>query len=220
MRFFTDQKWWVYLLINIKKYPKMRSYQRYNEIIIDPGVYDLKDNDKYSWEGKIDIDKFLEKLPENHFFSFDYPSDMNLKFEDLFIKKSWKNALKYSHYSQYITTVQGKFGNINNYIKWFERYNELDSDFMGLGNMCQHRTLNRFLKDVLSYIFKNCNSKRIHIYGLCKKAIPYADKLAKKYKKLLSVDQEKWQYYKVSSLRSKDLNYYLNDLIKKEVEIE
>ncbi len=59
MRFFTDQKWWVYLLINIKKYPKMRSYQRYNEIIIDPGVYDLKDNDKYSWEGKIDIDKFL-----------------------------------------------------------------------------------------------------------------------------------------------------------------
>ena len=198
----------------------MRNFKRYNEVIIDPGVYDLKNNPEYSWEGTINIYDFLEGLPDNHYFSFDYPSDMNLKFEDLFIKKSWQNAINYSHCPQYITTIQGKFNNSTNYIKWFHKYNELEPKFMGLGNMCQHRTLNKFLKEVIPYIFKNCIAKRIHIYGLCKRAIPYADKMAKKYKKNLSVDQEKWQFFKTSTLRSMDLNLYLNDLIKKGVEIE
>jgi len=181
MKFFTDQRWWPYLLINIKKYRKMRKFKRFKEILVDPGVYDLLENSKYSWEGTINIDEFLNSLPENHFFSWDYPSDMNLAYEDLFIQKSWINAVRFHNHPQYITTVQGKFNNYFNYIYWFHLYNDLDPEFLGLGNMCQHRSLNDFLKHTIPYIFKYSNTKRIHIYGLCKRGIVFAMKMAKRY---------------------------------------
>ena len=214
MKFFTDQRWWPYLLINIKKYRKMRKFKRFKEILIDPGVFDLKISSIYSWEGSINIKEFLDSLPENHFFSYDYPSDMNLYWENRFIEKSWENAKRYHNYPQYITTIQGKFNNYFNYIEWFHKYNDLETDFMGLGNMCQHRTLNKFLKHTLPYIFKYSNAKRIHIYGLCKRGIPFAAKMAKLYKKELSIDQEKWQYFLPSKLRPILLCNYLNDILK------
>lgn len=214
MKFFTDQRWWPYLLINIKKYRKMRKFKRFKEIIVDPGVFDLKNNSEYSWEGSINIDEFLDSLPENHYFSWDYPSDMNLSYEDLFIQKSKLNAEKYHNHPQYITTIQGKFNNYFNYIYWFHLYNDLDPDYLGLGNMCQHRTLNEFLKHTIPYIFKYSNTKKIHIYGLCKQGIIFAMRMAKRYKIDLSVDQEKWQYYQPSKLRPILLCNYLNDIMK------
>ena len=58
--------------------------------------------------------------------------------------------------------------------------------------MCRFRTLNNFLKHSLDYAFSHCKHQRIHIYGLCLKAIPYAYNLAKRYYIELSVDSTKW----------------------------
>lgn len=225
MRFFTDncfgnQLQWPWMLCRIDQYFEIKEYSQWREILIDPGVYELTKADHYSWEGDLNIIEFLEALPENHYFSADYPSDMNLKYENSFIQKSWKNAKKYHNYPQYITTVQGKFNNYFNYIDWFHKYNDLDPEFLGLGNICQHRTWNSFMKHTLPYIFKYAYANRIHIYGLCKDAIPKVFKLSKKYNKEISIDQEKWQFYKKSNHRPQDFKAYLIDLIDLEVEFE
>lgn len=195
MKFFTDKTVVNdYLLIKIKDYLKLKDFSRWKEIFIDPGVYDLVNSDKFKWEHDIDILKFLDLLPENHYFSFDYPGDMNLQYQDLFLEKTWINAIKYHSHSQYIVTAQYKFRNYMNFMNWFKAYNALDikSGILGLGNLCRFRSLNQYLKHALSYAFFRCNHSRIHIYGLCLKAIPYAYNLAKKTNIELSIDSTKW----------------------------
>ena len=195
MKFFTDKTVVNdYLLVKLVDYVKMDDFSKWKEIFIDPGVYDLTKSDKFSWEGKINISLFLRFLPPNHFFSWDYPSDMNLQYQTLFITKTWNRAVKFHKHHQYIVTVQFKHNNYWSFVEWFELYNALPikSGILGLGNMCRHRSLNQFLKHSLDYAFSNCNHKRIHIYGLCLKAIPYAYKLSKKYNIELSIDSTKW----------------------------
>ncbi len=206
MKFFTDKTVVNdYLLVKIKDYLKMDDFSRWKEVFIDPGVYDLTKSDKFKWEGKINVKDFLNSLPENHYFSFDYPCDMNLKYTDLFLEKSWINALKYNAYLQYIVTVQYEFSNYWNFVEWFDRYNRLHifSGIMGLGNLCRFRALNDYLKHALDYAFSNCRHPRIHIYGLCLKAIPYAYKLAKRYNIELSIDSTKWTRACVKELKDK-----------------
>ena len=196
MKFFTDKTVVNdYLLVKIIDYIKMKNFSRWKEVFIDPGVWELIKSDKFSWEGKIDIWNFLENLPDNHYFSWDYPCDMNVKYSDLFLQKSWNHALKFGlQCKQYITTVQSKFNNYWNFIEWFDKYNNLyiKSGILGLGNMCRFRTLNQYLKHTLSYAFYKSKHPRIHIYGLCMKAIPYAYNLSKKTNIEFSFDSTKW----------------------------
>jgi len=225
MKFFTDNSiQWPYLLTKITKYLKMReeTKKKYKEILIDPGVYDLIKSNKYSWEDKIDIKEFLLSLPPNHYFSWDYPSDMNLLYENEFIEKSWENAEKFVLYPQYIVTVQAKFNNYWDFKNRFDKYNELNitSGILGLGNMCKHPRLNQFMKHALDYAFSHCYHRRIHIYGLCKDAIPYAYRKAIYYGIEFSIDQEKWQYYKPSSERPFWFSEYIKAIKLKGVKVE
>ena len=197
MKFFTDKTVKNdYLLIKIKDYIKMKDKSKWKEIFVDPGVYDLTKSDKFSWEGKINISEFLDSLPENHYFSWDYPGDMNIKYQELFLQKTWDNNIKYCYHPNFIVTAQYIFNHYWNFVKNFEQCNQLiiKSGILGLGNMCKYRTLNSYLKHTLDYAFSHSNYKRIHIYGLCLQGIPYADKLAKKYKIELSVDSMKWTF--------------------------
>ncbi|KKL28323.1 hypothetical protein LCGC14_2376230, partial [marine sediment metagenome] len=157
MKFFTDKTVINdYLLVKLVDYIKMDDFSQWKEVFIDPGVYDLTKSDGFKWEGTIDIPEFLDSLPDNHYFSWDYPGDMNPKFTDIFLKKSWDNAKKYSKHPQYITTVQYRFNNYLSFIEWFDDYNELTmtSNIMGLGNICKQKGCNSFLKHALPYAFK------------------------------------------------------------------
>lgn len=197
MKFFTDKSVVNdYLLVKIKDYKKMTDFSRWKEVFIDPGVYDLVKDYKFSWEGKINIPEFLDSLPDNHYFSWDYPGDMNLFHQDLFLHNTWNSAEMFHDHPQFIVTTQYKFRNYWNFVEWFDRYNGLDikSGILGLGNMCRFRSLNQYLKHTLDYAFSHCKHKRIHIYGLCLKAIPYAVRLVKRFNIELSVDNTKWTF--------------------------
>lgn len=218
MKFFTDKTVVNdYLLIKIKDYLKMTDFSKKKEVFIDPGVYELKKRDRFSWEGTIDIDQFLDSLPDNHYFSWDYPCDMNEKYTILFLTKTWNRAVKYHTQPQYIVTVQYRHNNYWSFVKWFDLYNALpiQSGIIGLGNMCRFRTLTEYIKHALDHAFSRCNHPRIHIYGLCLKAIPYAYKLSKKYDVELSIDSTKWTfiYYEQDSKdRQIQFNLYLEKI--------
>lgn len=237
MKFFTDKTVEnEYLLIKIKDYLKMEDFSRWDEILIDPGVYELTKSNEYSWKGKINIDNFLDSLPENHYFSWDYPCDMNEVYTKEFLIKSWENAFKFHNHSQYICTVQSKFRNYWNFVKWFDKYNSLEikSRILALGNMCRFRSLNNYIKHTLDYAFSHCNHKRIHIYGLCLKAIPYAYRLSKRFNVELSIDSTNWTraYNKKlkekynnrvgcrSNNRQEFFNKYLKQIQKRGVKLE
>ena len=241
MKFFTDKTVEnEYLLIKIKDYVRLRekgyNFSKKKEVLIDPGVYELKKSNEYSWEDSINISEFLDSLPENHYFSWDYPCDMNPQYQDLFLEKTWENTQKYYYHPNYIITVQSKFNNYWNFVEWFDKYNALNikSGIMGLGNMCRFRTLNQYFKHSLDYAFSHCNHQRIHIYGLCLKAIPYAYNLANKFNIELSVDSTKWTRSVSSNLRKKYnnlagcrknnrqdyFNEYLKEIKKRGVQIE
>jgi len=214
MKFFTDKTVKNdYLLIKITDYLRLRNkhkdFSKWKEVIIDSGVYELKKSYEYSWINDINIQDFLNSLFNNHYFSLDYPSDMNLNYQKLFIKKSWNNALKYYNHSQYITTVQYKHNDFWNFVEWFDKYNELSikSGILGLGNMCRIKYFTEFLENSLDYAFSNCNHSRIHIYGLCLKGIPFAVKLANRYNIELSIDSTKWTKACSENLKNK---YSLN----------
>lgn len=220
MKFFTDKTVQNdYLLIKIKDYLKLKDFSKWKEVFIDPGVYELTKSSKYSWEDKINMNEFLLSLPENHYFSWDYPPDMNIKYTKLFLGKSFINALQYSKYSQYIVTVQFKFNNYWNFVEWFDRYNNLEirSGILALGNLCRFRILNQFLKHSLDYAFRHCNHSRLHIYGLCLQAIPYAYKLAERFNIEFSIDSMKWTfiYYEIPR-QIKDRQLYF-ELYKAEI---
>ena len=191
---------------------KITDFNKWKEILVDPGVYDLKKSDKYSIEDKIDIKEFLDSLPSNHYFTMDYPSDMNLKYTDLFLKKSWDNAIKYHTHKQYIITVQAKYKNFFSFMEWFDKYNELNiaSGILGIGNMCRIHFYNDFMKHSLGYAFKRCNHKRVHIYGLAIRNILPAYKLANKYGIELSVDSTKF----TRPINNKISHIYYNKNIK------
>lgn len=228
MKFFTDKTVVNdYLLVKIVDYIKMKDFSRWKEVLIDPGVYDLTKSNKFKWEEKINIDEFLDSLPDNHYFSWDYPCDMNLRYQELFLEKSWFNAIKYCPNNRYICTVQSRYNDYWDFAEWFDKYNILDikSGIMGLGNMCRFRVLNEYLKHALGYAFSRCRHPRIHIYGLCLQAIPYANKLSKMFEIELSIDSTKWtracttklkNKYKVTCTTSNRQEYF--DEYKKRIE--
>lgn len=205
---------WPYLILKIQKYLKLKNKGLYKYILIDPGVYELGDSDSYSWENRIDISGFLESLPKNHYFSWDYPGDMNPKYSELFLKKSWENACKFSEHPNYITTVQFQYNNYLSFIDWFNKYNELPmtSRIMGIGNMCQQKGLNEFVKHTIPYILKNSKADWIHIYGPNVFIIKYISKWEKLTDKLITVDNRKWEFYVKSSERAQAFRDYITKL--------
>jgi len=172
----------------------MEDFSRWKEVFIDPGVYDLTKDYKFSWEDKINIPKFLDSLPDNHYFSWDYPGDMNLEYQYLFLHNTWNSAEMFHDHPQFIVTAQYKFINYWNFVEWFDKYNNLNikSGILGLGNMCRFKSLTPYLKHAFDYAFSHYKHPRIHIYGLCMKAIPYAHKLAKRFNIEFSFDSTKW----------------------------
>ena len=201
MKFFTDKSVKNdYLLIKITDFIKLRNrnfdFSIWKEIFIDPNVYELKKHYEYSWinDNPNQIYDFLNSLQKNHYFTVDYPSDMNLKYQDLFIEKSWINANKYVNNSQYIVSVQFKHNDFWNFVEWFDKYNCLNikSQILGIGNLCRYKYLNEFMENILDYAISNCNHKRIHIYGLSIKCIPLAVRLCINYDIELSIDSTKW----------------------------
>ena len=195
MKFFTDKTVInKYLLVKITDYLKMKDFAVWDEIFIDPCVYELTLSNEYSWIDKINIENFLKSLPARHFFSLDYPCDMNVKYTKLFLKKSWNNAIKYCKYPQYIVTVQSKFHDYMSFVKWFDKYNELEikSGIMGLGNFCRIKYFDNFIDYALRYAFKKCKHPKIHVYGLALDNIPFAVDLARRNQIELSIDSTKW----------------------------
>ena len=203
MKFFTDKSVKnPYLLIKITDYIKLKNknidFSIWKEIFVDPCVYELTKSNEYSWlntkTNPKQIIDFIQSLPFNHFFSLDYPCDMNIKYQDSFLTKSWNNALLYNNHPNYIITVQSKFNDFWSFVEWFNKYNNLNikSNILGLGNLCRFRNLTEYLINVLDYAFSNCNHSRIHIYGLCLKAIPLSVRLAELYNIELSIDSTKW----------------------------
>lgn len=195
MKFFTDRTVRNdFLLIKIGDYIKLKDFSRWKEIFIDPGVYELTKQKQYSWEKWLNIWEFLNSLPKNHFFSTDYPCDMNPKYSKEYIDWTYERNHVYNGHPNFIVTVQSKFRDYFDFVKYFDIYNALhiESGILALGNMCRFRTLNHFLKHSLDYAFSHCNHPRLHIYGLCFKAIPYANKLAKRFRIEFSFDSTKW----------------------------
>jgi len=196
MKFFTDKTVENdFLLIKYYDYIKKNvDWNQWKEVFIDPGVWELKKQQSYSWEKDINIIDFINSLPKNHYFSVDYPCNMNVKYTNHFIQKSWDNALKYHNYPNYIVTVQSKFNNYRSFMDWFDKYNKLNikSGIMGLGNLCRIQGLTKFMKYSLMYAFLHCNHPRIHIYGLTIRVIPFASRLANKFNIELSIDSTNW----------------------------
>lgn len=167
---------------------------KWKEILVDPGVFDLKKDYKFKWEGNINIRDFLDSLPDNHFFSCDLPSDMNLKYKKYFLEKSWQYSKAYCYHPQFIVTVQFYHNDYWSFKENFDKYNNLNikSGFLGIGNYCKQHFYNDFTKHSLPYIFKNSKWPRLHIYGLSMRLIPIAYKFAKKCNIELSIDSTKW----------------------------
>ena len=203
MKIFTDKTVVNdYLLIKYKDYVKMRyknpeEFKRWKEILIDPHVFELTKDVEYSWVIKssdVFMEDWIKNLPENHYFSWDYPCDMNVLHTDYFLDKSWRNAIRYAKYSHYIVTVQSKFHDYMSFVEWFDKYNalEIKSGIMGLGNFCRIKYFDNFIDHALRYAFKKCRHPRIHIYGLALGNIPFAVDLARRNKIELSIDSTKW----------------------------
>ena len=203
MKFFTDKTVENdYLLIKIKDFIKMREnnptkLKQYKEILIDPGVYDLKKSDKFSWEGQINIDKFINILNNNQYISIDYPCDMNLKYQQLFIQKTYENIEKYRNNKHYIITVQSKFYDFDSFKENFDKCIKINSksNFLAIGNICRINQLNYFIIRVIIYCLKNIGNKRLHFYGLNFRAIKFLYRQAKYYRipyNQISFDSTKW----------------------------
>lgn len=161
LKFFTDLTVKNdYLLIKLKRYLQIKNksvFKKYKEIFIDPGVYELKKTKKdcYSWEKHVNVEKFLDLLPNNCYFSFDYPSDMNPALTDVFLKKSYENAVKYQNNEHFIISMQYRFKDFFSFCEEFEKYNDLNHDrIFALGNLCRILRLTPFLKNVILYTIK------------------------------------------------------------------
>jgi len=169
--------------------------QKYKIVIIDVGVYQLKKQPYYNFEKlAINFKEILTILPTNVYIPYDFPADMNIKYQELFIKKSFDNFLKYKEYKQFISTIQCKFNDINNFKLSFDKYNKYitSNHYVGLGNMCRINQLTDFIKESIDYAFRYSKSKKIHIFGLSLRNFKYVYSKSIEYNIDLSIDNTKW----------------------------
>jgi len=187
--FFTNPYFeWPYHLIPFKVWDK--GYNKaFNELIIDCGVNTLKNMKEYLY-----INKYpLSNLAKNVFWVIpDYPFDLKVNLsQNECIKKSLENIYKWGNYKNTISSIQYKFENFENFKIIYNEVYPISNN-IGIGNLCKSRNM-IFLKNVINYIFlHNKDKRRIHFFGLYKKAIKYIINLQLDFK--ISVDSMKWDY--------------------------
>lgn len=192
---FTDEQTKIsqFLLLNGKRLNYITTHEALTKqlIFIDPSVMELKHSTTFSQN------KLLHKLVKiidgfkYIYISIDFPCDMNLKYEDLFIYKSFKNNLKYCNNFNYICTIQSKFMNYQSFYDESEKLRyiwEQSNKIIGIGNLCRiifyyklkskpkHRHKwkkyykkkhsNEFVDKITEYIKINFKNRWVHFYGL------------------------------------------------------
>lgn len=173
----------------------------YKKVFLEPEVFILRKQTNYRFDKWLDVNNFLINLPENCYFSLDYPSDMNLNHQHRFITKTHYNIEKYHYSKQYINTVQSLFFNFESFKINFNIVNKIPSKskIIGLGNICRlfnnKKETIEYILNTFNYIKNNINKNNynwIHIYGLGLRFIkPYYDILKDSFK-TLSFDSTKW----------------------------
>lgn len=202
MIFFTDVQTTSsnYCLLNIKKYHLISQLNK-KIYFIDPSVLELKKSTEFS---KIELlHKIASQKPKsNEYITIDYPCDMNIKYTDLFIKKSINNNLKYKNNSHYICTIQFKFMNSNDFIYQFDYLKDkinFNDKIIGIGNTCRILRINKntipflsIIKEKLINEIKEINW--IHFFGLSYQVIDYLirDLHKSNNKCIISIDSTKW----------------------------
>jgi hypothetical protein len=182
-----------YHLRNIKASKKVKTPKEV--VYIDPGVHELKKQIEYSRIKQIVRMIDNNELKDNEYISLDYPCDMNLKYQDLFVKKSVENNFKYADNPRYICAIQFKVQDYSDFDFRFEELRhiwERKNKVLAIGNLCRIINPNEFTDHVFRTINRNAHKMRqIHFYGLSlpciKKYIPaLLDKVQ------VSVDSTKW----------------------------
>ena len=136
-----------------------------------------------------------DKLRDNEYISIDYPSDMNPKYENLFIAKTNANNSRYFYNPKYILTIQSKwcsFESFKNNFQLNEWILKTEPKILALGNLCRIMRPNSYTDKVFEFIMsKKHLISRLHVYGM-------GMRLLRKYGKMLdeefefSIDSTKW----------------------------
>lgn len=168
MEFYTDPRGIEcdYALVKIQDYLKHKDKLHHKKILIDPGVYDLTP---------------------------DYPFDVQPQLtQQECIDKTWENILKWKDHENVIIPVQYAFENFIDFKQNYKKAYSFQNDYIGIGNLCKSRKLT-FLKQVINYIIlNNPEKKKIHFFGLYKKAIKYL--ILSKPIFEITIDSMKWDY--------------------------
>ena len=197
-------------LLNIKQYYNYKLRENKDIFKIDPGVYELKKNREYS---KIKLlHSLIPNLKENEFISLDYPCDMNPKYSNEFIEKTYQNNILYADNLHYIATIQYKFLNFGSFIENYEKIKHIiktTGKIVGLGNLCRILKISNikpkknkikpsyqnylFCEKLFDFILNNFPKyNEIHVYGASAQLIEkYIKKLIENGFKV-SVDSTKW----------------------------
>lgn len=196
-----------YKLINIHKYIPHRTYTE-KAIFIDPSVQELRTHNEYT---KIELLHSLlaDGLPSNVYMSIDYPSDMNMEMQDIFIQRTYKNNVRYKDNVQYICTPQHNFMDFESFYTEFERVRYIWEDnpdkIIGIGNMCRligSRKYHDYVADVLGYIQCNFKGRWVHVYGAPKWIIKWYKKELEDFC-FFTTDNTKWTRAHTVELREK-----------------
>lgn len=195
LTFYTDIQTQIsnFCLCQVKGLPKT---DKKNDVIVDPGVYELKKSTEYSQIAE------LHKIAceGKRKISIDYPCDMNLNFSDLFIEKSKANNMKYLWNSNYICAVQYHFMDINDFefqFKWLEERIDVKHKIIGIGNLCRIMRPNRFTDLVFDFLLQK--PYKFHFYGL---SLALINKYLTQFKQDISVDSTKWTRAVSNDLKS------------------
>lgn len=192
--------------MNFKKktvdYDKINEYaKKYRVLFLEPEVLILRKQPYYRFEKWLNVHDFLSKLPDNCYFSLDYPSDMNEKYTNRFALKTLYNIEKYNYSEHYIITTQSKFMDFNSFKQYFDFVNGMrnKSNILAIGNLCRlfsiQKNVKSFMVKLLKYIRYNINFsyyKWVHIYGLGLHYVKVFYDLFKDAPLILSFDSTKW----------------------------
>ena len=212
MKFFTDITTNAsnLCLLNIKRYYDKRKEQK-TLIYVDPGVYELTKDIEYS---HFELLHHLASgnLQKNEYISIDYPSDMNLEWENHFVRETIRNNLRYAENEQYICTIQYEFQNFHSFKANFNHLKQIfwnKKKIVGFGNLCRIMKPNAYTDRVFRFLRENMKGLyRIHFYGLALRVIrKYMPLFSLNQLKRITIDSTKWTRACVNRLKK---NYGLN----------
>ncbi len=189
-----------------KKYLKIQNTKK--EILLDPGVYELKKSNEYSHVKMLHKLADYRVMPEWFHMSIDYPQDMNPKYGKEFIQKTNTNNYDYFENPHYLTTLQFNVtmknfraveGDFNSFkLAWDINKSLMFGKWLGVGGLCRfyaHTSKAKlFLTKIAKWIVKHkdVGFTNVHFYGLGLESIriiaPILDKAGIEW----STDSTKW----------------------------